>query len=241
MTDDLRVQLSNDLTDLFDHYDTSVVVYRDGKRRSERHTVRGPSLVKQLRDALGSRRSSPAAEHVTAGGPSSRPPGWREDISTLLTDIGMPDALVDAAITGKDLEPAELARAARRIHRWHSLALVALEYRAPLIRLDGRCTKRVYTAAGRRDVGCGAHMLMTRSDASAEVWCANPDCHDDVNHPDCRDHSTGLDRFGYPIELGYASAPLTCRDHPRSNVHAVCWSPAEWARLGLTVFAKGTA
>jgi len=204
----------------------------------------GPGLLTQCRAALGAPRPVYGEVGRTSRQVGSKPPGWRDDVSELLTDMAARTAYwrgVYGVRPSRDLErdlaslpdivwADKLPDLARDMRRWRTRARRALGYLPPVIDLPNVvCGKRKLTAGGWITLGCGQATLRVAADASSDVWCANPGCHDDAEHPHCR--STTTDWMGYDLDLGYAPGALACRADLRDTWHAVTWSPGEWLAM----------
>lgn len=190
----------------------------------------GPGLYVQLIHALGDpARRDPGAPSAHRK-PGSRPPGWRADISELLADMrskGVGWRSVGWLGTQLDRDDLE---------QWVLQARIALGMVTPSVLLDQvACyrTVRLYVDGGWEDrqIGCGQVTLRVARDAQSDVWCGNPYCHDDAQHPNCRDLESPVDDLGYPIGLGYGSAPLVCRRSVRDLRHAIRWAREDWHRM----------
>lgn len=197
----------------------------------------GPGLIVQLRAGLGT-----STADVGGGGshrkPTSRPPGWRADISELLGSVEgtvgdwmlawqghRPRSSTSALRFVGDLVPEDQAAGVEgTLNHWKVRAEVALGYRVPSVEMPGcACGKRVLTRAGWRKQGCGAAMLRApaRIDeqmGNAAVWCSNPECHDSILFPDCQQAEDGT--WG-------------CRRSDHDSRHAIRWSAGEWGGLLL--------
>jgi hypothetical protein len=195
---DLLLGITEDVRELTIEVRTSVAYDIDGTRGVRRHWQRHHGLLLQLVASL-----PPGAATGTgrSGRPGARSPindaagdtldaithgwaghgGWTPGVhnlhSRLRTAAGQngtprrPQSLTGALTAAHGcvsrVDETHLVEAARAIHAYSRLAKTTLAYDVPIATL--------------RDVVC-LHChgpLRVANDASSDVWCANPGCHDD--------------------------------------------------------------
>jgi hypothetical protein len=228
------MSLHSDIADLVDEYVTSAKyeTRRHGVLYAQRHEVRGPGLYQQLQEAMGEQTSRVDSDRIKSSKPESQaPPGWRTDVSALLSDIdrgtashyhlrGGSAAFDTVAslrwlhwITTDEGDARELAQ---DVHDWRRLARLTLGYQTVSVGLPGvSCGQRRLVAGGFQAIGCGEASLRSAKDAESAVWCANPACHDDMDYPECRQ----------------VDGSLSCRRSERDVKHGLTWPAESWALM----------
>jgi hypothetical protein len=229
------MSLHSDISDLILSYTTSAKyeTRRHGVLYAQRHEVRGLGLYQQLQEAMGEQSSRVESDRIASSKPESKaPPGWRADVSDLLEDIDSGTAshchLRRGAATGVGtvealrwlhsfiVDEEEAPQIAQDVHDWRRLARLTLGYQTPSVGLPGvSCGQRRLIPGGFQSIGCGQVTLRAARDAESAVWCANPDCHDDMDYPECRQ----LD------------GRLSCRRSERDVKHGLTWPAESWALM----------
>jgi hypothetical protein len=228
------LSLHSDIADLVDEYVTSTKyeTRRHGVVYAQRHEVRGAGLYVQLQEAMGEQSSRVESDRIKSSAPESKaPPGWRAEVSDLLEDIDRGSSrhvnVRGGTATGDtvaslrwlhkaiddDIEASELAQ---DVHDWRRLCRLTLGYQTVSVGLPGvSCGQRRLIPGGFQEVGCKQPTLRVARDAESAVWCANSECHDDMDWPDCRQ----LD------------GSLTCRRSDRDVKHGLTWPAESWALM----------
>jgi len=228
------LSLHSDISDLVNSYTTSTKyeTRRHGVVYAQRHDVRGPGLYQQLQEAMGEQSSRVESDRIKSSKPESQaPPGWRTDVSSLLADIdrgtaghlnlrGGPAALATVAALrwlhkaiNDDVEAPEMAQ---DVHDWRRLCRLTLGYQTVSVGLPGvSCGQRRLVPGGFQEIGCKQATLRCARDAESAVWCANPECHDDLDYPECRQ----------------PDGSLICRRSERDVKHGLTWPAESWALM----------
>jgi hypothetical protein len=228
------LSLHSDISDLVIEHVTSTKfeTRQHGVTYAQRHEVRGPGLYVQLQEAMGEQSSRVESDRVKSSKPEAKaPPGWRADVSDLLADIDRGTAghlnVRGGTATGDtvaalrwlyaavdvDVEAPELAQ---DVHDWRRLCRLTLGYQTASVGLPGvSCSQRRLIPGGFQSVGCEEATLRVARDAESAVWCANPECHDDMDYPECRQ----------------VDGRLSCRRSERDVKHCLTWPAESWALM----------
>lgn len=167
----------------------------------------GKGLIHQIRNALAQPsgvNDTRDNESSTGNKPGSRPPGWNADASALLTDINR---------RWTEADQATLAD-------WRRQARTILGFATPSIGLPNvDCFV------------CGQPTLRVARDASSDVWCSSPRCHDSDRFWEC----AWIDEhLNYDPELGYGTPGTEhweCRHTDRSLTHSVRFPRHSWVPI----------